>query len=93
MSDQLARLPQLKPIADHHTSPEQAAEVFRRTKPKLAAYSHVILLGTDKVGLMTRTKSHYTGDVEVGEDLMRFEIGENVVVKQWNTTLRRYPKQ
>jgi ribonuclease Z len=90
MSEQLAKLPPLKPIAEHHTSPEEASTVFSRTKPKLAAYSHVVLLQTSVDELLARTRSKYAGSVEGGEDLMRFEIGDRVTVKKWNETLRGY---
>jgi ribonuclease Z len=30
-------------IVSYHTTPEQAGEVFARTKPKLAVYSHIVL--------------------------------------------------
>jgi ribonuclease Z len=91
MSAQLAKLPQLKPVADHHTSPEEAGMVFSRVKPKLAVYSHVILLETRVSELVTRTQSTYEGPLEVGEDLLRIAIGDRVVAKKWNPELRRYP--
>jgi ribonuclease Z len=92
MSEQLAKLPQLKPVAAHHTSPEEAGEVFSRTKPKLAAFSHIILLQTGVDELLARTRSKYAGATEAGEDLMRFEIGDRVTVKRWNHALRGYPQ-
>jgi len=91
MSAKLAALPQLKPIADHHTSPEQAGEVFARAKPKLAVYSHIVLLGVSAEELLSRTNSTYSGPFQVGEDLMRFEIGNTVAAKRWNQEQRRYP--
>jgi ribonuclease Z len=91
ISAQLAKLPQLKPVAAHHTSPEEAGIVFSRTKPKLAVYSHIILLETKVTELVTRTQSTYAGPLEVGEDLLRFTVGEGVVAKKWNSELRRYP--
>jgi len=91
ISPQLAALPQLKPVADHHTSPEQAGEVFSRVKPKLAAYTHLILLGASVDEVLSRTRSAYQGPVAAGEDLMRFEVGDSVVVKSWNQNLRKYP--
>ncbi|WP_246563234.1 MBL fold metallo-hydrolase [Bradyrhizobium liaoningense] len=91
MSEQLAKLPQLKPIAAHHTSPEEAGTVFSRVKPKLAAYSHIVLLGTEVRELLSRTQSTYQGPLEVGEDLMRFTIGDRVVAKRWHPELRKYP--
>ena len=91
MSVQLAKLPQLKPIADHHTSPEEAGMVFSRVKPKLAVYSHIILLQTKVPELVSRTQSTYDGPLEVGEDLLRVTIGDQVVAKKWNPELRKYP--
>jgi len=32
-----------KSVVAHHVTPEQAGEVFSRTKPKLAVYSHIVL--------------------------------------------------
>jgi ribonuclease Z len=65
--------------------------VFSRVKPKVAAYSHVILLQTKVTDLVLRTQSTYEGPLEVGEDLLRFTIGDQVVAKKWNPELRRYP--
>ncbi|MCC8957999.1 MBL fold metallo-hydrolase [Bradyrhizobium sp. Pear77] len=90
MSPQLATLPQLKPVADHHSSPEQAGEVFSRVRPKLAAYTHVILLGTAVEELLSRTKAVYPGPLVVGEDLLRFEVGDSITVKRWDQNLRKY---
>lgn len=89
-SAKLAELPYMKPVADHHTSPEQAGEVFSRVKPKLAAYTHVILLDVSQDVLVSRTRSTYAGPFQVGDDLMRFEIGDSVAVKRWNPEFRRY---
>ena len=91
MSVQLAKLPELKPVADHHTSPEEAGMVFSRVKPKLAVYSHIILLQTKVPELVSRTQSTYDGPLEVGEDLLRVTIGDVVVAKKWNSELRKYP--
>ena len=91
ISPKLATLPQLKPVADHHTSPEQAGAVFSRVKPKLAAYSHLVLLGASADEVLSRTRSAYQGPMVAGEDLMRFEVGDSVVVKRWNQDLRKYP--
>jgi len=91
ISARLASLPQLKPVADHHTSPEQAGAVFSRAKPKLAAYSHLVLIGTTADEIIPRTRSTYQGPLELGEDLMRFTIGNEVTAKRWSPELRKYP--
>lgn len=70
-------------IADAHTLPDKAAQVFAATKPKLAIYSHVILFGTasdeDVVSVTRRT---YAGRVELGRDLDVIEIGDVIGVQR-----------
>jgi ribonuclease Z len=73
-------------IVAHHTTPLEAGLVFARTKPKLAAYTHLVLLASDQVpaltvdDLVTQTRQTYAGPLEIGEDLMAFEIGDTVTV-------------
>jgi ribonuclease Z len=65
----------------HHTTPEQAAKVFNKVKPKIAAYSHIVFLyGRDGNELLKRTKVNYKGPLVLGEDLMSFSIGDTVTV-------------
>jgi ribonuclease Z len=67
----------------HFTTPEDSGRVFDQVKPKLAVYNHIILLGNPPPtvqDIVTRTRSTYKGPLEVGEDLMRFEIGDEVAV-------------
>jgi ribonuclease Z len=63
-----------------HTSPEEAGEVFKLADPKLSVYTHMVLLKVTKEEIITRTKKIYTGPLEIGEDLMSFEIDENIKV-------------
>jgi ribonuclease Z len=65
-------------IAGHHTTAEQAGTIFSRVKPKLAVYSHIVPGDTTK--LVPLTRKTYSGPLEVGEDLMTLEIGDQVVV-------------
>jgi len=65
-------------IVGHHTTPELAGTIFSQVKPKLAVYSHIVPgSATDLVPLTRKT---YSGLLEVGEDLMSFDIGKSVVV-------------
>ena len=41
-SDRLSQMPEMKGVLAKLTTPEQAAEVFKRAKPKLAVYSHIV---------------------------------------------------
>ena len=70
---------QLKRIARNHTTPEQAAEVFARVKPKLAVYNHLLLFGGATADdLIPATRKKYQGPLIVGEDLLRIEITDRV---------------
>ena len=72
----------------------EAGTVFVRTKPKLAAYTHLVFLGNDRISpatlddLIAETRHTYGGPLEVGEDLMSFEIGETVHVHRYDHRAR-----
>ena len=68
------------PTCDYHSTPEMAAEVFRRTQPKLAVYTHQVWLNTSRELLLFRTKRIYDGPLQIGEDLMVIDIGDQVKV-------------
>lgn len=71
-----------KSVVAHHVTPEQAGEVFSRTKPKLAVYSHIVLPTATEQDLIPPTRKTYAGPLELGEDLMVIEVGEKVVVRR-----------
>jgi ribonuclease Z len=66
----------------HHTSPEQAGEVFAAVKPRLAVYSHLALFGNSTNELIRRTRTTYAGPLEVGEDLMQIDVTTSPVVRR-----------
>jgi len=75
---------QLKRIGSNHTTPEQAAIVFSRAQPKLAVFNHLLLFGGAQAeDLIPMTRKSYAGPLEVGEDLMRIDIGDQVVVRRF----------
>lgn len=71
-----------KSVVAHHVTPEQAGEIFSRTKPKLAVYSHIVLPTATEQDLIPPTRKTYAGPLELGEDLMVIEVGEKVVVRR-----------
>jgi len=81
--------PGIPHIMAHHTSPQEAGRVFAQARPKLAAYTHFVLLGSPRVPAMsidevvTATRETYDGPLVAGEDLMSFEIGETVTVHRF----------
>ena len=73
----------IKHIESYHTTPEQAAEVFKKVHPKLAVYTHLALLIPEKeANIKERTQKIYDGDFVVGKDLMSFVIGDKIKVQQ-----------
>ncbi len=72
-----------KNIEAYHTTPEQAGEIFKRVKPKLAVYTHLaVLIPESEAHIKERTEKIYDGKVVVGEDLMSFEVGDEITIHQ-----------
>ena len=78
-------------IMAHHTTAREAGTVFERTNPKLAAYTHLVFLASEQIpaasvdDLVAETRETYGGPLEVGEDLMSFDIGATVSVRRWSS--------
>jgi ribonuclease Z len=84
-SDRLSQMPEMKGVLAKLTTPEQAAEVFKKTKPKLAVFSHIVtkeLQGkTGEDQIITRTRAAgYDGPLEMGLDRMEIAVGKEVTV-------------
>jgi ribonuclease Z len=77
-------------IIAHHVRPREAGRVFAQAKPKLAAYTHLVMLASEQVApptlddILAETRETYGGPLEIGEDLMCFDIGEIVTVSRFN---------
>jgi ribonuclease Z len=71
-----------KTIIAHHSTPEQAGEVFAKTKPRLAVFSHILQADATEQDLIPPTRTHYAGPVEVGEDLMIIEVADQIDVRR-----------
>jgi ribonuclease Z len=75
-------------IIGHHTTPREAGQVFAKAKPKLAVYTHIVLLSSATIpeptlaDVVAETRQTYDGPLEVGDDLMSFEIGDTVTVRK-----------
>ncbi len=86
--DLLARNPRLRRVEAYHTNPEQMTRVLHETRPKVTALTHVILAGLSRDEVMRGLRETYEGEVHMGEDLMQFEIGNQVRVL-WHEPTRR----
>jgi ribonuclease Z len=75
-------------IMAHHTTPRQAGSVFARSRPKLAVYTHLVFLASREVppaaiaDVIAETRQSYDGPLQIGEDLMSFEIGKEISVNR-----------
>jgi ribonuclease Z len=85
---ELASEPYIQRIMSHHTSALEAGMVFERTRPKLAAYTHLVFLASEHIpsasedDLLAQTRRSYTGPLVVGEDLMSFDIGQSISIRR-----------
>jgi ribonuclease Z len=85
---ELLRQPRIQRIINHHTTPREAGLIFAKTKPRLAAYTHLVMLASQAVpalsvqDIIAQTRETYAGPLEVGEDMMSFEIGKTVIVRR-----------
>lgn len=69
---------QMRDIAAHHTDPVEAGKVFDEARPRLAVFSHYAMANADLLPLVRRS---FDGRVEVGQDGMSIEIGEEIRVR------------
>ncbi len=65
-------------ILNHHTTPEQAGEIFARAMPKLAVFSHAVA----SPAILDKARKTYPGRMELGEDLMVIYIGDTINVRR-----------
>jgi ribonuclease Z len=83
----LARDPHKRKVAEKLSSPEQAAEVFRRTRTRHGFYTHVIRMDSSEDQIIKRTRSAgFTGPLTIGEDGMVISVGQEIIVAQSRST-------
>lgn len=80
----LMRNKRLASVVAYHTTPEQMTAVLEKTKPKLTVLNHVLLFGVPEDEVMQTIKQKYSGDVVMGYDLMKIEIGNTHDIKRIN---------
>lgn len=67
-------------VIHHHTTPEQAGQLFTLVKPKLALFSHIVGPPNCEDEILQDTRKAYAGAFEIGHDLMTIDVGESVIV-------------
>ena len=76
--DLLRKNRRLQRIERYHTNLEQMSRILDETRPKLTVLTHVILAGMSRDAVMQRLRQTYDGEVHMGEDLTRIEVGSRV---------------
>jgi ribonuclease Z len=70
-------------VLAHHSRPAEAAGIFSRARPRLAVYSHIVLLGgLTREDLEARTRAGYDGPFLLGEDGMVFDVDDAIGVRR-----------
>lgn len=70
--------PGFQRVMAHHTSAKDVGRVFSQVEPKLAVYSHMVLRDMTFEELIQLTRETYDGPLVIGEDLMTFDIGDEI---------------
>ncbi len=77
---------EMKGVLAKLTTPEQAAEIFRRTAPRMVVYTHIVAkdlpvkMIPEEIVARTRAAG-YDGPLTVGEDRMVIEVADDIVVR------------
>lgn len=80
-SDELMKTsPMIPKIVAKHTLPEEAGKVFTQAGVRMAVYSHIVLFDVSEKELEARTRKTYSGPLVIGQDLMTFDVGDEIVV-------------
>jgi ribonuclease Z len=77
----------IQPVLAKLMRPEQAAELFERTTPRMAVYSHIVKKGlagaAGDAAILRRTRAAgYKGPLAMGQDGMRIVLGKTVRVQR-----------
>ena len=54
----------------HHTSTYEVGEIASRAKPKLLVLSHILFWGADERDILEETRTTFSGNIKIAEDLM-----------------------
>jgi ribonuclease Z len=92
----IASLPQIKRILDHHTLPADAGRVFAQARPRIGVFTHLALLPDAKGvrpsgdAVIAETRKTYDGPLELGEDLMRIVVADTIEVERFDPVKQGY---
>ena len=71
----------LQSILDYHTTPTQMSKILNQTHPRLAVLNHILLFGVTPDDVLKVIAEGYKGEVKIGYDLMRINIGSKITTQ------------
>ncbi|MEM7304272.1 MAG: hypothetical protein AAF372_01955, partial [Pseudomonadota bacterium] len=79
--DLLKRNKRLQSIIAYHTTPAQMTSILQKTQPRLSVLNHVLLFGVTPEAVIDEIAKGYKGQVEMGYDLMKINIGNKITIQ------------
>ncbi len=76
----LEKNPRLQKIERYHTNPNQMSRILGDARPRMTVLTHIILIGVEEDALIKQLNDSYSGEIRMGEDLMRLEVGNEIKV-------------
>jgi len=67
-------------VIAHHTTPEEAGQIFARMHPRLAVLSHIVPSVATEADVMPGVRKQYDGRVAWGVDRMVIRVGQEIEV-------------
>lgn len=77
----LKRNKRLQKIVAYHTTPNQMAAVLSATNPRMTILHHVLLFGVSEQQVITNIVDQYSGEVKMGVDLMKINVGTSITIQ------------
>ncbi|MEP2990324.1 MAG: MBL fold metallo-hydrolase [Parasphingorhabdus sp.] len=71
---------QAQKIVDHHTLASETGQLFARTNPRLAVYSHYKSTPVSDVELLAEAARYWPGPVIAGQDLMSIKVSKHAII-------------
>lgn len=77
--------PVIREVLNHHTNPMEAGALFAKARPRLAVFSHIVMISPTfsipPEEILRQARKTYDGPLTVGADLMRFRVTDDGVVQ------------
>ncbi len=79
---------QVAKVVSYHTKVDDAADIFKKSEPRLAVYYHTGANPASVESLITATEKVYQGRVEVSHDLFQIRIGDEITTHDMSPALK-----